>query len=512
MSKRLALLAFVTIFAMMATQAFATKNVTFQVQMGIQRALGMFTVGKNVVVVRGDFEHFDGASQDWKGNQYYMAKSATNDSIYVLTVPLPDAASGQTIQFNYVIIDTSGGQASLTDSATQGGNRESLPNRTYGVTADANQQVPLVYFGDRSLLGVTHDITFQADMTDLIAAGFNPSTDSIKVRGDAPPLEWASGKRMTKSLLNPYLYQYKGSFTIMVGATIQFKFHADPEAKFDNTGWETGSNLTYIFADKDTVFPSRTPAITVKSVIIRDVTVTFRVNMTGAKEIYHNTAITNLKGVYIAGSQSPLQWPSAWAPADTASGGPLAKMYDDGQSAHGDLVAGDNIWSIILTFAQANNVARNIEYKYGAVFTGVDTLNAGVSPLDNEGGYAVNHTLSLDDVTGIQTANNTFGVMGATSVRQDPVAGLPETYALSQNYPNPFNPSTNIQYSVPKAGFVTLKIYNLLGQEVATLVEGNQTAGTYIATFDASRVSSGVYFYRLASGNFVDVKKMLLLK
>jgi hypothetical protein len=142
----------------------------------------------------------------------------------------------------------------------------------------------------------------------------------------------------------------------------------------------------------------------------------------------------------------------------------------------------------------------------------VDTLHGGVSPLDNEAGYAVNHTLLLDDVTGTQTANSTFGVMGATSVRQDPAAGLPETYSLSQNYPNPFNPSTNIQYSIPKTGFVTLKIYNLLGQEVATLVEGNQTAGKYVATFDASKVSSGVYFYRLASGGFVDVKKMLLLK
>jgi hypothetical protein len=514
MSKRLILLAFVTIFAMMATQAFATKNVTFQVHMGIQEALNAFTVGKNVVVIRGDFEHFDGASQDWWGNQYFMAKSAANDSIFVLTVPLPDAASGNTIQFKYVIIDTSAGQASLKDSSTQGGIWESTGNRTYAVTADANQSLALVYFNDKSTLGLvaTHFITFQADMTDLIAAGFNPSTDSIEVRGDTFPLDWGPGKRMTKSLLNPYLYQYKGSFTADVGATIQFKFHADPQAKYDNTGYETGSNQMYTFADKDTVFPPRMPAITILFAITKDVTVTFRVNMTGAKEIYHNTAITNLKGVYIAGSWTPLRWPSAWSPADTASGGPLAKMYDDGQSAHGDLVAGDNIWSIILTFKQADNVPRNIEYKYGAVFTGVDTLNAGVSPLDNEAGYAVNHTLSLDDVTGTQTANATFGVMGATSVREDPAAGLPETYALSQNYPNPFNPLTNIQYSIPKSGFVTLKIYNLLGQEVATLVEGNQTAGTYVATFDASRVSSGVYFYRLSSGRFVEVKKMLLLK
>jgi hypothetical protein len=348
-------------------------------------------------------------------------------------------------------------------------------------------------------------------MTDLIAAGFNPSTDSIEVRGNTAPLDWQPGKRMTKSLLNPYLYQYKGSFTADVGSTIEFKFHADPQAKYDNTGYETGSNQVYTFVDKDTIFPPRMPAITILSAITKDVTVTFRVNMTGAKETYHNTAITNLKGVYIAGSQTPLQWPSAWAPADTASGGSLAKMYDDGQSAHGDLVAGDNIWSIILTFKQSDNVARNIEYKYGAVFTGVDTLNGGVSPVDNEAGYALNHKLLLDDVTGTQIVADVFGGQ-VVSVQELPSSGIPETYSLSQNYPNPFNPSTNIQYSIPKSGHVSLKVYNLLGQEVATLVEGTQNAGTYVATFDASRMSSGIYFYRLMSGGFVEVRKMLLLK
>ncbi|MDZ7764160.1 MAG: T9SS type A sorting domain-containing protein [Melioribacteraceae bacterium] len=85
-------------------------------------------------------------------------------------------------------------------------------------------------------------------------------------------------------------------------------------------------------------------------------------------------------------------------------------------------------------------------------------------------------------------------------------------FELSQNYPNPFNPSTTINYSVPTSGLVTLKVYNILGQEVKTLVNTVQNAGFHNVSFDASTLSSGVYIYRLSSGNFVNTKKMILLK
>jgi hypothetical protein len=89
---------------------------------------------------------------------------------------------------------------------------------------------------------------------------------------------------------------------------------------------------------------------------------------------------------------------------------------------------------------------------------------------------------------------------------------LASGYALAQNYPNPFNPSTRIVYSVPEKVRVTLKIFNILGQEVATLVDNELAKGTYVSLFEARRFASGVYFYRLEAGKFTDVKKMLLLK
>jgi hypothetical protein len=89
---------------------------------------------------------------------------------------------------------------------------------------------------------------------------------------------------------------------------------------------------------------------------------------------------------------------------------------------------------------------------------------------------------------------------------------LPTYYSLSQNYPNPFNPSTSISYSIPKQTQVQLQVYNLLGQLIATLVDESKQPGTYTVTWDASTRSSGLYFYRMTAGEFVETKKAILLK
>ena len=89
---------------------------------------------------------------------------------------------------------------------------------------------------------------------------------------------------------------------------------------------------------------------------------------------------------------------------------------------------------------------------------------------------------------------------------------IPHGYFLEQNYPNPFNPSTSIQYAISSRQFVTLKVYDVLGNEIATLVNEEKAAGSYEIGFDGSELTSGIYLYKLQAGSFVETKKMVLMQ
>ena len=97
-----------------------------------------------------------------------------------------------------------------------------------------------------------------------------------------------------------------------------------------------------------------------------------------------------------------------------------------------------------------------------------------------------------------------------TVVERD--GAIPYAFDLSQNYPNPFNPTTTIRFAVPNSGPVSLRVYDLLGREIAVLVDGPLTPGYYAARFDAHSLSSGIYFYRLVASGLVETKKMQLVK
>jgi hypothetical protein len=124
--------------------------------------------------------------------------------------------------------------------------------------------------------------------------------------------------------------------------------------------------------------------------------------------------------------------------------------------------------------------------------------------LDN--GVTYSYNLITVDMDGKEVVAN------AEPVSATPMAHVPTAFALHQNYPNPFNPVTEIKYDVPKNTHVTLKVYNVLGAEVATLVDGDQKANFYTVSWDAKDLASGVYFCTLTAGDFKAVKKMVLLK
>jgi hypothetical protein len=114
------------------------------------------------------------------------------------------------------------------------------------------------------------------------------------------------------------------------------------------------------------------------------------------------------------------------------------------------------------------------------------------------------------DVGVVVIDNVSLELAVATSVEE--LDNRPNQFSLDQNFPNPFNPTTNISFTIPQSSDVKLEVFNALGQKVATLVNGSRNAGSHTITFDASRFASGVYLYRLTSGNNVQINKMLLLK
>ncbi|MBX2992673.1 MAG: T9SS type A sorting domain-containing protein [Bacteroidetes bacterium] len=118
-------------------------------------------------------------------------------------------------------------------------------------------------------------------------------------------------------------------------------------------------------------------------------------------------------------------------------------------------------------------------------------------------------TIYISDYTS-RSLRMIVGVNSTTHVGQE--SALPVAFRLDENYPNPFNPSTTIKFRIPVSGHVTLKVYDLLGREVQVLVNELLEAGSFETKFDALNLASGVYFYRLQSGNFVSLRKMLLTK
>ncbi len=141
---------------------------------------------------------------------------------------------------------------------------------------------------------------------------------------------------------------------------------------------------------------------------------------------------------------------------------------------------------------------NGINYSIGVNSDGMGKIS--LSKLnDNSGNYVINNASNGK----VSLVSNAHYVSRSE---------LPKEYVLGQNYPNPFNPTTVINYQLPENGYVTLKIYDVLGKEVVTLVNEHKEAGYYEASFDATHLSSGVYFYKLTSGSYTSVNKMLLTR
>jgi hypothetical protein len=186
-------------------------------------------------------------------------------------------------------------------------------------------------------------------------------------------------------------------------------------------------------------------------------------------------------------------------------------------------------YSSVIRFATSGT---NIFAGLGYVFQGVPKL---IYLSTNYGGTWLNKSQGMDSIskwipsmlvtnnyifvgTDIQSGQGDFGtsvwrrsyseIIGIKNTSTE----MPYTFSLFQNYPNPFNPSTNIKYQIPKNSFVSLKVFDLLGREVQTLVNEKQSAGIYEVKFDGTNLSSGIYFYKIETPDFSKTMKMILVK
>ena len=176
-------------------------------------------------------------------------------------------------------------------------------------------------------------------------------------------------------------------------------------------------------------------------------------------------------------------------------------------------------------FAVSGDGSIIVGYNAGGAFRlstagGLEELNLVYSSLLTPGSdLSIAHDISsngqyivgegLNGATG-QYEGYLLAVNGTSSV--DELSDSPDGFILSQNYPNPFNPSTRIQYQVPSTSHINLKVYDVLGNEVATLVNEEKSVGSYEIVFDAKELSSGIYFYTIKAGSFVETKKMILIR
>ncbi len=459
-------------------------TVEFKCNMSVQMKRGTFKATDSVWV-RGNFN-------DWAGKATQLT-DPDGDSVY--TGVFSTFTTGQSLVFKYVHSPDVW---------------ESTGNRTLTVAAGANVtsacwEDVCVYIPVKTI-----KVAFSVNMElERLSGLFNPASNNVSVRGSFNG--WGE-TAMTPSATNADLYEVVADVIAAKDEKVSFKFFYSPGTWEVNNLDGPSQNDRFFIVDQATYDAGTKEYAAVgfnngslETVLNQDAYITFAVNTNGASIVNapQGTAFTT---VHMAGGNSPLQWPGGgWPDADITK---VIQLFDDG--THNDAVAGDKIFTTEVKFPKYATL--NVVYKYGANW-GLPT-NGGAN--DNEAGVGADKTLKMHKFSAKETVVDTFGIVH-TTVLKDPTKvekldEIPTVFALAQNYPNPFNPETSIRFSVPQESFVTVKVFNTLGEEVMTLVNEEKTAGTYNVSFNAKNLTSGIYFYTIKANDFTSTKKMILMK
>lgn len=491
----------------------ANVPVTFQVNMRVKMLEGTFLPGS------GDIVTVPGSMNGWSTAADTL-RDPNNDSIYTKTLTLME---GQQIFYKFY-------------KTPRGGlDWEGDPNREYTVPTGGGT-IPVVYFNRDSIVNtpITANILWQIDMTAFEQLGwFRPDLgDTMQVRGS---INGWGGTVLSQNPFNPNVYEvvlpYSGTsfdelphkfFIDMDSASAVTRF---PDYNLDQDGHRyehpyergdgnrlfnvgTGGNIETPLYWYTSINPNGVLLNTTDSVTVR-----FRVNMGPATReagTPFNYATDTAKFEFMDYLQVSNQ--------KRIQGSSYAKVRNMTR-----LSPTDSVYEVSVLLVGKAHYGLLYRYRYSQ--PGGNSVEEGAG-LGAQGGYRTRYIQPLSPNTFPRTYNapqdswqknpplpaETAPFPILVGVFRDDDLSQPSAYQLLQNYPNPFNPATTIKYTIPQRTQVSLKVFNLLGQEVASLVNEEQAAGHYVAQFEANNLASGVYFYRLQAGTFSQVKKMVFVK
>jgi photosystem II stability/assembly factor-like uncharacterized protein len=497
------------------------QGVTFQVNMKIKMLEQTFLPGS------GDIVRVAGSFNNW-GSSTDTLKDADNDSIYTKTITLNE---GQAIEYKFLKTTRSGDWESMAD------------NRKYTVPIGGGA-IPVAFFDNDSIFNapVTVNFLWQVSMTPYQTLGwFRPDLqDSIEVRGG---FNGWGGTKLLPVPGAPGSYEAAIIYNGTIGDALSFKYFMDldsagatarfpgyvhsgtaPAATRDGFCYDhpaergDGNRLFDVTGGGNTVVPQvYFSNIDPRGLMLNttdSTVVTLKVNMGPAKS-YVDAFVPGADTVRLIWQD--ILWRSAQR---IARGGASAQFPDITMTLAPS--GGDSIYQAVFTVKGKTHYNMQYTYRY---------IHPGGNAVDQSGGLG-GQNLFISRYIQPVGPNSWPATYAAPTdqwkkdaphyaenppfpldVEEEPTMGVPEVFTLMQNYPNPFNPSTRIRYAIPAQANVTLRVYNMLGQEVATLVNNEvQQRGNYVAVFDAQKLATGVYFYRLEAGKFVETRKMLLIK
>ncbi len=507
-----------------------------------------FSKTADTVAVRGDKKSGTSLAPDfgWAPSRYLTKETANANFAYdgsnfwsgAIKLPKSKFAGGDSVGYKFLI--------GYDWGRDEGVDRLLVLPKTKGDTTLYyvwyNNEKPIT-----RLNSDTVTVTFNADMTTAVQRSFfNVTGDTLQVQfgffatADSQYTlnlvrqgltnRYQGTKKVMSKIGSPLDYQY---YWVKNGATIReyyynFQYSGTLGAEQERRqATPTSKTFTVVDSIVSVTAGRRQPEFENQRKITKDVTVTWRVDLRPAYYTIKRSVktLTDIQGTYTitpALIDSIRVWglwmngPAVGGWGNTGGtdwGSGLTsnlnkKLYDNG--TNGDAVANDSIYT------------RTVTYKKDTATVG-QVFKFGIRGGDNESAFGLNHLANIDDTNPTFSINAQFGSINPSFYDAwdfnrglpsyvEQLSSVPGAFNLKQNYPNPFNPSTRIEFSLPRESNVILTVYNLLGQEVATLVNESLRAGTHAVTFDAAKFSTGLYFYRLEATGFESVKKMMLLK